>query len=101
MPETRSDSDRFPLPHQFQPRLSLYGALIAITAALARIFLVSGVGALWGVGIWYAADSKMSLLLKIPVIFLAAVGMFTSIAGLLRGIHLLVEHLTPPVPHET
>jgi len=90
--------EKFTVPHQFTPRLSLYGALVAIGAALTRIFTISIIGALWGVGIWTAADSLHSIFWKIALIFVQAAGLAASVAGILRAIHIFEHHLAPPPP---
>jgi hypothetical protein len=93
--EAKSPLEQFAVPHQFQPRLSLFGATVAITAALTRIFLGSLIGALWGVCIWLAAASSHSIFWKGPVILTLAAGLAASIFALMWAIAkgvVLLEH---------
>jgi len=84
--EAKSPLEQFAVPHQFQPRLSLFGATVAITAALTRIFLGSLIGALWGVEIWLAAVSRHSNRWQSLVILTLAAGLVASIAALMWAI---------------
>lgn len=77
---------KFAVPHQFQPRLSFYGAVVAIAAALARILFGSLIGALWGVQIWLAFASAHSTAWKAFAICGLAVGLVVSIAVLMWAV---------------
>jgi hypothetical protein len=91
--EVRSPLERLAIPHQFQPRLSLFGALVGVAGALTRIFLGSLIGALWGVGIWMAGASSHPLFWKIPVIALLAAGLAASLAALMWVVDAAVSRL--------
>ncbi len=93
--QTTSPLEKFAVPHQFQPRLSLYGALVAITAALARILLGSLIGALWGVQIWLAFASTRSAAWKGFTIFGLGVGLAVSIAALMWAVGKATMKLDP------
>ena len=90
-----SPLERFAVPHQFQPRLSFYGAVVAILGALARILLGSLVGALWGVQIWLAFASTHSAAWKGFAIFGLAAGLAVSIAALMWAIGKVTMKLDP------
>jgi hypothetical protein len=85
--------ERFAVPHQFQPRMSAYGAFVAVAGALARILLGSLIGALWGVGIWLAAVSAHSIAWKGLAIFGLVAGLAVSLALLLLAVHACVAFL--------
>jgi ABC-type Fe3+ transport system permease subunit len=95
MPDTevRSPLERFAIPHQFPPQLSLYGALLAVTAALAQILLGCLIAALWGVRIWIAAASAHSTFWKSFAISGLFGGLAVSLAVLFYIVHLLMDRL--------
>jgi hypothetical protein len=95
--EARSPFEKFAVPHQFQPRLTIYGAFIAITGALARIFLGSLIGALWGVQIWLAAVSKHSMIWKSFAILLLTAGLAASLGALMWAVGKATMKLDPCV----
>jgi hypothetical protein len=97
----RSPLEKFAVPHQFQPRLSLSGALVAVTGALARILLGCLIAALWGVWIWLTAVSPHSIFWKGAAILALAAGLAASLAALLWAISALVNYLTPSSPTST
>jgi hypothetical protein len=88
--------EKLALPHQFQPRLTVYGAVVAVSGALARVFLVSLTGALWGVGIWMAADSSHTMIWKSATIGSLATGMAMTLAAVLWAVQAVVNRFTPP-----
>jgi hypothetical protein len=88
--EVHSPLEKFAVPHQFTPRLSLYGALIAVSAAIVRILFGSLIGALWGVEIWRTAASAHSMIWKSFVIFFLA----ASLAGCLTALMWAVKKAT-------
>jgi len=90
-----SPLEKFAVPHQFQPRLSLYGAFIAVTGALARILLGSFIGALWGVEIWLAIASNHSMLWKCFAVFALTSGLAASLAALMWAIGKATMKLHP------
>jgi hypothetical protein len=92
---TSSPLEKFAVPHQFQPRLSLYGAFVAITAALARILLGSMIGALWGVQIWLAFASTHSAAWKAFAIFGLGLGLAVSITALMWAVGKATMKLDP------
>ncbi|HTB14628.1 MAG TPA: hypothetical protein VK752_23815 [Bryobacteraceae bacterium] len=95
--DVHSPLEQFALPHQFTPRLSLYGAFIAVTGALARIFLGSLVGALWGVAIWTTAASAHSAFSKSFVIAGLVAGLAVSLTALMWAIEKATMKLAPCV----
>jgi hypothetical protein len=92
---TTSPLHKFALPHQFQPRLSFFGAVVAIAAALARILLGSLIGALWGVQIWLAFASTHSAAWKVFAIFGMAAGLAVSLAALMWAVGKATMKLDP------
>jgi hypothetical protein len=84
--DVHSPLEKFAVPHQFQPRLSWFGAFVAVGGSLARIFLGSLIGALWGVQIWIAFASEHSMIWKSFAVFGLAAGLAASIGALMWGI---------------
>jgi hypothetical protein len=92
--EVRSPLERFAIPHQFTPRLSLYEAILGVTAALTRILLGSLIAALWGVRIWLAAVSVHSTVWKSFAIFALFAGMAASLAILVYAVQTAVTRFS-------
>ena len=92
--EVRSPFERFQIPHQFQPDLTVFGAVLAVTAALTQILLGCLIAALWGVRIWLAAASAHSMIWKSLAIFGLVSGMAVSLAALVYGVQMLVGRLS-------
>jgi hypothetical protein len=92
-PEVRSPLERFAIPYQFAPRLTLYGGLLALTSALAQILLGCLIGALWGIRIWLVALSLHSNLWKVFAILGLAAAMLASLALLLWTVRTLMGRL--------
>jgi hypothetical protein len=89
MQELRSPFARFAVPHQFQPELTLFGAVLAIAAALTQILLGCLIAALWGVRIWLTAVSDHSKVWKSFAIF--------GLAGLMAGSLVLLVYVVQVV----
>jgi hypothetical protein len=81
-----SPLENFAVPHQFQPRMGIYGAIVAVFGALARILFGSLIAALWGVQIWLAAASDHSVIWKSLAIFGLAAGLAASLGALMWAI---------------
>jgi hypothetical protein len=92
---TTTPLHKFALPHQFQPRLSFYGAVVAIGGALVRILLGSLIGALWGVQIWLAFASTHSTAWKVFAVFGMAVGLTVSLTALMWAVGKATMKLDP------
>ena len=90
-----SPLEKFAVPHQFTPRLSVYGAVVAVAGAMARILLGSLIGALWGVRIWLAAASLHSTVWKSLIIFLLTAGLAASLTALMWAIEKATMKLDP------
>jgi hypothetical protein len=90
-----SPLEKFALPHQFSPRLSFYGAFIAIAGALARILLGSLIAALWGVQIWLTLVSDHSIARKGLAVFGLAVGLAASLTALMWAVGKATMKLDP------
>jgi hypothetical protein len=95
MPEVLSPTEKFAIPYQFQPRLTLWGAFVQVSAALTRIFVGSLIGALWGVQIWMAYASAHSLLWKGFVIFVLTAGLAASLTALMWAVGKATMKLVP------
>ena len=95
MSEALSPLEKFALPHQFQPRLTLWGAFVQIMAALLRILFGSLIGAMWGVRIWLAYASAHSLVWKSLIIFLLTAGLAISLTVLMWAIGKATMKLVP------
>jgi hypothetical protein len=92
---TESPLEKFAVPHQFQPRLSVYGAFVAVTGAMARILLGSLIGALWGVAIWSVATSAHSMVWKSFSILGLAAGLAISLTALMWAVGKATMKLDP------
>jgi hypothetical protein len=92
--DVRSPLERFAIPHKFQPRLTLYGGLLAVTAALTQIVVGSLIGALWGVRIWLAAVSMHSTAWKTFAILGLIAGLMASLAVMLFAVRALIGRLS-------
>jgi ABC-type Fe3+ transport system permease subunit len=90
-----SPLEQFALPHQFTPRLSLFGACVAIAGAMARILIGSLIGALWGVRIWLAVASNHSIVWKSLVVSLLAAGLAASLTALMWAVQKATMKLDP------
>jgi hypothetical protein len=90
----QSPFEKFALPHSFQPRLTVYGALVAVTAALTQILLGCLIAALWGAQIWLAVASTHSMVWKSFATFGFAAGMAVSIAALLWAVQSVVRRIS-------
>ena len=87
--------EKFEIPYQFQPRLSLYGGIVAIMGAMTRILLGSLFGALWGVAIWSAAASHHAIVLKCILIPIYAAGLTLSMTALMWAVTKTTKILDP------
>jgi hypothetical protein len=95
--DANSPVHQFALPHQFTPRLSIYGACVAIAGAMARILFGSLIGALWGVQIWLAAASAHSIAWKSFIIILLSAGLAVSLTALMWVVRKATMRLDPCV----
>jgi hypothetical protein len=93
--DIHSPLEKFALPHQFTPRLSLYGAVIGVAGAMTRILVGSLIGALWGVRIWLAAASAHSMVWKSLVILGFAAGLAASLTALMWAVRKATMKLDP------
>jgi hypothetical protein len=84
--EVRSPFERFQIPHQFPPQLTVYGAVLAVTAVLTQILLGCFIAALWGVRIWLAAASSHSTAWKSFAILGLVGGLAVSLAAVVYGV---------------
>ena len=89
----RSLAQRFAIPHDFPPDLSLPEALIRVAAALARILLGSLLFAIWGVytaRTWSAVPSHLwraAIILPLGLLFLMPfTGLMAGISATVRAI---------------
>jgi hypothetical protein len=91
----RSLAQRFAIPHDFPPNLSVREAVIRVAAALARILLGSLLFALWGVfsvRTWDVIPShfwRAAAILPLVLLFLLP---FTA---LMAGISAMVRAISP------
>jgi len=91
----RSLAERFAIPHNFPPNLSLPEAMIRVAAAMARILLGSSLFAVWGVfsaRVWSSIPSyfwRTAAILPLALLFLIP---FTA---LMAGISAMVRAISP------
>jgi hypothetical protein len=92
--EVRSPFERFQIPHQFPPRMTVYGAVVAVTGALTQILLGCLIAALWGVRIWLTAASAHSMVWKGFAILGLVGGMAVSLWLLVYGVQMAMGRLS-------
>jgi hypothetical protein len=90
----QSPFEKFAIPHTFQPRLTVYGALLAVSAALTQILLGCLIAALWGVQIWMAVASAHSVVWKSFATFGFAAGMAVSLATLVWAVQSVIRRIS-------
>jgi hypothetical protein len=95
--EIRSPFERFQIPHQFQPQMTVYGAMLAVAGALTQILLGCFIAALWGARIWLTAVSSHSMFWKGLAIFGSVAGMAASLALLVYAVQMLIGRLSKKV----
>jgi hypothetical protein len=87
----RSTFEQFAVPHMFQPKLTVAGAVISVLGALARMFLGSLLFAVWGAYSFLAWQeirhplARAALAIASPALFLAA------FAGLMIAINISLK----------
>ena len=94
MQEVQSPLEQFAIPHTFQPRLTLYGAFLAVMGALTQILLGCLIAALWGVRIWLAVVSAHSVVWKIFVTGGLAILMAASLVLLVWLVQSVIRRLS-------
>jgi hypothetical protein len=89
----RASYERLAVPFTFKPRLSFFEAVVAVFAALLRIFLGCILFAVWGSYSLFAWSNipnvflRWAVLLPMFVLFLFALGLlFLAIAAMVRGL---------------
>jgi hypothetical protein len=96
----RSAYERMAIPFMFKPRLSFLEALVAVTAALLRIFLGCLLFAVWGTYTLFAWNLIHNPLLRVMAV-LALLSLFLcSVAALLISISFLIR-ITSPKRNQT
>jgi len=93
----RTIAQRFAIPHDFPPNLSLPEALIRVTAAMARILLGSLLFAVWGVWSARAWDAIPGHFLRAAAILPLAFLFLVPFVALMAGISAMVKAVTPKV----
>jgi hypothetical protein len=94
-PGQRTLAQRFAIPHDFPPNLTLPEALVRVAGALARILLGSTLFAFWGLfsaRAWSAIPSpfwRAAAILPLLLLFLL------PLTGLMLGISAMVRAVSP------
>jgi hypothetical protein len=91
----RTIAQRFAIPHDFPPNLSLPEALIRVAGAMARILLGSLLFAVWGVWSARAWDAIPGHLLRASAIVPLALLFLIPFTALMAGISAMVKAVTP------
>jgi hypothetical protein len=91
----RTIAQRFAVPHDFPPNLSLPEALIRVTAAMARILLGSLLFAVWGVWSSRAWDAIPGQFWRAAAILPLALLFLMPFAALMVGISAMVKAFVP------
>jgi len=91
----RTIAQRFAIPHDFPPNLSLPEALIRVAAAMARILLGSLLFAVWGVWSAGAWDAIPGHFLRAAAILPLALLFLIPFTALMAGISAMVKAVTP------
>ena len=89
----RSEFERLAIPFTFQPRISLFEAMLAVTAGLARIILGSILFAVCGTGIWMTWAAIPNPFLRMAAVVPMVLTFFVLLALLMIGIGLLLRRL--------
>jgi ABC-type dipeptide/oligopeptide/nickel transport system permease subunit len=92
--EARSPLEQFAPPYTFAPRMTLYGAFVAVSAALIQIFLGSLIGALWGVRIWLELVSKHSVVWKSFATLGLAICLAVSLGALIWAVRTVARKIS-------
>jgi hypothetical protein len=92
---SRSLAERFAIPHDFPPNLSLPEALIRVAAALARILLGSLMFAVWGVFSARTWSSIPSHFWRTVAILPLALLFLIPFTALMAGISAMVRAISP------
>jgi hypothetical protein len=79
------------MPRTYNPALTFPEACVAITGALARIFLGSMLFGVCGALAWHSWATIPEMWLRVPVVVLLALVFLVSFVGLLIGIRVAVD----------
>jgi hypothetical protein len=91
----RTIAQRFAIPHDFPPNLSLPEALIRVAAAMARILLGSLLFAVWGVWSVRTWDAIPGHFLRGAAILPLVLLFLIPFTAIMAGISALVKAVTP------
>jgi len=91
----RTIAQRFAIPHDFPPNLSLPEALIRVAGAMARILLGSLLFAVWGVWSARTWDAITGNFLRAAAILPLALLFLVPFTALMAGISAVVKAVTP------
>jgi hypothetical protein len=83
--------ERFRTPRTFNPNLSFPEACVAVSGALARIFLGSMVFGVCGGLAWYSWANIANSWMRFSTVFLLTVMFLVSFTALMIGIQLAVD----------
>lgn len=86
--------EKFAVPHQFQPQMTLRAAFLAVMSALAQILAGCLIGALWGVRIWIAVASTHSTPWKVFAVFGLVSGLALSMGLMLWSVRAVAARLS-------
>lgn len=92
---TRSVLQQFATPHTFTPNLTLAQALVAVVAALCRIFLSCFTFAVWGVCVWTTWDTIPNIALRLLAILPQILLFLVSLVVLELAISSILKRLWP------
>ena len=92
---TRSVLEEFATPRTFTPRLTLPQAIVALVAALCRIFLSCFTFAVWGVCVWTTWDTIPNIALRVLAILPQILLFLVSLAVLELAITSILKRLWP------
>jgi hypothetical protein len=94
--------DRFQTPATFSPTLSFPEACVAVSGALARIFLGSALFGLCGALSWHSWATIQEMWLRVMIISLLTVIFLGSFTALMVGIQTVVDAMLARVrPQKT
>ena len=91
----RSIADRFAIPHDFPPDLTLKEALVRVVGALVRICLGSLLFALWGVGSALAWGAILNPFLRVAALVPLLLLFLLALTGLMVGVTAAVKKISP------
>src|SRR5271165_460462 len=91
----RNLADRFAIPHDFPPDLTLKEALVRVGGAIVRIFVGSLLFALWGVASALAWNAIQNPFLRVLALLPLLAVFLVTITAVMMGVTAVVKKISP------